>query len=95
MNFAQRMRLIWIDSQLECGPLNRSDIMCAFEISTAQAAVDLKAYRTEHPSRIKYEPREKHYRRPPKAKPAYPQHLRLLVRNAVMSMQIYEDATHV
>ncbi|KAB6714292.1 hypothetical protein [Roseobacter sp. TSBP12] len=94
MNFAQRMRLIWIDSQLECGPLNRSDIMQAFEISTAQAALDLKAYRTEHPSRIKYEPRQKHYRRPQNAKPAFHENLRFHVYEAIMAMHLHKDIFH-
>lgn len=95
MNFAQKMRLIWIDSRLECGPLNRADIMRAFEISHAQAALDLKAYRTEHQSQIEYDTREKHYRRPHKAKPAFPDHLRLQVSGTIRAMHIYKETTHV
>lgn len=81
--FSQFLRLVWIDSRLEQGIINRCDIAAAFGMSIPQASNDLKAYQTDHPDRIEYDHRAKAYQRPRRAKPAYPQHLRLQVLYAV------------
>lgn len=90
--FAQLLRLIWIDTRLEIGHVNRSDIMTAFDISQSQAAIDFRTYRAEHPTCIEYDASARHYRRPKKAKPAYPQHLRLTALHVVSALSIFRDS---
>lgn len=64
MNFAQTMRLIWIDAQLTLGSdIQRADIARMFLISIPQASADLKAYRRVFPEGITYDARAKCYRR--------------------------------
>lgn len=88
-SFAKLMRLIWIDLRAEQGNINRGDIAAAFGISIQQASNDLKTYQAEHPDRIEYDHRAKTYRRRPRAKPAYPDHLRRQVQLTVNAFTIY------
>lgn len=90
--FSQFLRLVWIDSRLEQGTINRSDIAAAFGMSIPQASNDLKAYQTDHPDRIEYDSRAKTYQRPHRAKPVYPQHLRLQVQTAVHAVNTHRGA---
>lgn len=90
--FSQFLRLVWIDSRLEQGTINRSDIAAAFGMSIQQASSDLKAYQTDHPDRIEYDHRAKNYQRPCRAKPAYPQHLRLQVQSTVQAVNTHREA---
>jgi hypothetical protein len=87
--FSQFLRLVWIDSRLEQGTINRSDIAEAFGMSIPQASNDIMAYQTDHPDRIEYDHRAKTYKRPHLAKPAYPQHLRLQVQTTVLAVNAH------
>lgn len=63
-NFAQTLRLIWIDGVLhEDGEINRADIVRAFRVSIPQASADLAAYRQRHPKHIYYDTSAKCWRR--------------------------------
>ncbi len=63
-NFAQILRLIWIDGVLEeDGEINRADITRAFRVSIPQASADLSAYRRRHPGHIYYDTSAKCWRR--------------------------------
>lgn len=90
--FSQFLRLVWIDSRLEQGTINRSDIAAAFGMSIPQASNDLKAYQTDHSDRIEYDHRAKTYLRPHRAKPAYPQLLRLQVQTVVHAVNTHREA---
>jgi hypothetical protein len=62
MNFAQRMRLIWIDAKLASGEmLRRADISEAFGVSTPQASNDIGAYQQMHADKITYDLRKRGY----------------------------------
>ena len=62
MNFAQQMRMVWIDHTLiERGKINRQDIADAFFVSLPQASNDLKQFNKLFQHRMKYNPREKCY----------------------------------
>lgn len=62
-NFAQSLRLIWIDAALsEDGEINRADIQLAFKVSTPQASADLQAFQRLYPSQIAYDRSAKTYR---------------------------------
>lgn len=89
--FSQFLRLVWIDSRLEQGTINRSDIAAAFGMSIPQASNDLKAYQKDHPDGIEYDHRAKTYQRPRRAKPAYPQHLRLQVQTTVLAVNTHRE----
>ena len=87
--FSQFLRLVWIDSRVEHGTINRHDIATAFGISIQQASHDLKAYQTDHPERIEYDHRTRTYRRQLRAHPAYPQHLRQQVQFTIHAVKTY------
>lgn len=91
--FAKLMRLVWIDLRVEQGNINRGDIAQAFGVSVQQASYDLKLYQSEHPHRIEYDHRARTYRRNPRAKPAYPDHLRLQVQLMVHAFGAYRETT--
>lgn len=96
-SIAQQMRRVWIDARL-CigdGTINRADLMEAFGISMQQASIDLTTYRNAHPQAVEYDLSAKCYRRNPRSKPAYPQHLRLSVTNAVRALQIFNEMEDV
>lgn len=93
LTIAQQMRQVWIDSALSVGPLRRASLMAAFEISSPQASNDLKTYREAHPKAIEYDLSAKCYRRPERAKPVYPMHLRMTIRGAVKALQIFNEQT--
>lgn len=63
MTRAQMMRLIWIDAWLESGEilLRRAHIEQAFGISTAQASLDLRAFRRLFSRRLGYDASAKGY----------------------------------
>lgn len=64
MTFAQKMRLIWIDAFLDRGTMmRRHDLCAAFDISTPQAATDIRHYRERHPDKIRYDTSAKGYLR--------------------------------
>lgn len=88
-SLSKLMRLVWIDSRVEQGSVNRSDIATAFGMSIPQASYDMKAYQTGHPDRIEYDHQAKTYRRKNRSKPAYPDHLRLQVQMIVHALSIY------
>jgi hypothetical protein len=90
---ARQMRQVWIDAKL-CigdGTINRVDLIMAFGISPQQASHDLTAYRSAHPQAVEYDLSAKCYRRTKRGKPAYPQHLRLSVTNAVRALRIFNE----
>ncbi|WP_180897151.1 hypothetical protein [Martelella soudanensis] len=60
----QTMRLIWIDAFIEAGefPLRRKHLCFAFDISDAQAAIDLKRFHGLFPDRLDYDRSDKGYR---------------------------------
>jgi hypothetical protein len=71
-NFAQTLRMIWIDAVLtEDGELNRADIERAFLISTPQASGDLARYRQFYPHQAFYDTSAKTYRRIEGAAPIF------------------------
>lgn len=90
---AQQMRQVWIDARLRIGDgtINRADLVAAFGISPQQASHDLTAYRSAHPQAMEYDLSAKCYRRTQRSKPAYPQHLRLSVTNAVRALRIFNE----
>jgi len=63
MRRGQVLRLIWIDAYIEAGKylLQREHIMLAFDISVAQATLDLRAFLNLFPARIVYDKRKKGY----------------------------------
>lgn len=62
MRWAQRQRLLFIGKQLlSTGRVNRSDLQREFGISTAQAAVDFRAYEREQPDVMTYDTSVKAY----------------------------------
>ncbi|SMO97211.1 hypothetical protein SAMN06265173_13538 [Thalassovita litoralis] len=90
---ARQMRQVWIDAKLGIGDgtINRSDLVVAFGISIQQASHDLAAYRASNPKAVDYDLSAKCYRRTKRGKPAYPQHLRLSVTNAVRALRIFNE----
>jgi hypothetical protein len=91
LTFAQLMRSVYIDLKLQCGPLNRSDIASAFQISIPQASNDILTFQTAYPQLIAYDPRKRQYYRPPNQAAAYPSALRLQVQQMVIAIAIYRD----
>jgi hypothetical protein len=71
--FAQETRLKYLDSLLFWeGRVNRSDLIEKFQISPAQAALDLKSYlESAAPRSVTYDTRAKRYEATPKFKPVY------------------------
>lgn len=64
MNFAQTMRLIWIDAMVaRAGSIRRADITTMFHTSIPQASLDLRAYQSACPGRLAYDAKAKLYRR--------------------------------
>ena len=63
MRLSQAMRLIWIDAALERGGVRRCDVIDAFGISVAQAAIDFREYKRLWPANIAYDWHGKCYRR--------------------------------
>lgn len=64
MNFAQTMRLIWIDAMIaRTGTIRRADIATMFHISIPQASLDLGVYQKTCPGGITYDAKAKLYRR--------------------------------
>lgn len=60
MNWAQKKRLEWIDNRIN--PFNRRDIMNAFNISVAQASIDIKRYIDLNPNTLIYDTMGKEYK---------------------------------
>lgn len=60
----QTMRLIWIDAFIEADDflLRRKHLCRAFDISNAQAALDLKRFHGLFPGRLDYDRSDKGYR---------------------------------
>jgi hypothetical protein len=71
--FAQETRLKYLDNLLFWeGRANRSDLIEKFQISPAQAALDLKSYlESAPPKSVTYDTRAKRYRATSKFKPVY------------------------
>lgn len=90
MNHAQLTRMIWIDARLVGnGRLNRADLMEAFGVSQAQAAVDFRAYNTSvNPGRMAYDRNSKVYRPAHGTKPAFKTPVRI---NVFYSVKIVRD----
>lgn len=87
MNFAQKMRLIWIDATLASeGNLQRGDIMRAFDVSLPQASNDIRVFRDTWPDAIEYDNRAKWYFRPAGASPAFTECARRWVRGAAYAI---------
>ena len=62
MRWAKRQRLDFIAERLkEPGFINRSDLMQAFEVGRAQAAVDLADFQRLNPGAMTYNTRSKRY----------------------------------
>lgn len=62
MNFAQRMRLIWIDDRLATeGMLRRAEVAAAFSISVPQASNDFGAFLAAFPDLMHYDVRQRCY----------------------------------
>lgn len=84
MNFAQKMRLIWIDATLcRIGNLQRGDLIRAFGISVPQASKDIQAFIARWPDAIEYDSSARWYSRPDQASNAFPEHVHHWVRGAV------------
>lgn len=70
--FFQTLRLIWIDAVLtEDGEIQRRDIWENFDLSIAQASLDLRRYQLTHPGRVAYDRSAKIYRTVEGTKPHY------------------------
>lgn len=91
LTFAQLMRSVYIDIMLQRGPLNRSDIAAAFQISVPQASNDILTFQTAYPELIAYDPRKRHYYRPANQSAAYPAALRLQVQQMVIAIAVYRE----
>lgn len=62
MNFAQKMRLVWIAGALaDDKPFQRKDLCAAFDISLPQASADISAFRDRYPTMIRYDNRLRAY----------------------------------
>ncbi|WP_319517275.1 hypothetical protein [uncultured Martelella sp.] len=70
----QTMRLMWIDAfvQTNVDPLRRRHICAAFDISNAQAALDMKRFHALFPGRLTYDATAKGYLAAEGSSPVFP-----------------------
>lgn len=73
MTYARALRLIWIDMFITDGQflLQRDHLRLAFDISTAQASLDLKSFQTLFPGRLIYNKSRKGYCAAPNSAPVF------------------------